>query len=157
MSGDLADPGVFPVNLVARKTLGSRELFGGARQGVKRDKKKPGEKASRLCEEAVSQEGRGLLEGPFVYPANRKLPVNEKHAIVNPAYRFGFQRTDELGAVGDLRGSPTNEDAAVHTPVYIPSRGHLGQPCEFYRFMWGIHAPEVWQKPITRTRTSSPR
>ena len=56
---------------------------------------KTGEEASRLWGEAASQVGKGWLEGPLVYTDNGKLLVNGKQVVVNPAYRFGVQRTDK--------------------------------------------------------------
>ena len=49
--------------------------------------------------------------------------------VVNPAYRFWALRADKLGAFDDLKRSLTNEAAAVHFPINLPSRDHLVQMC----------------------------
>ena len=54
--------------------------------------------------------------------------------VVNPAYRFGAQRPDNLGAADDLKRSLTNEAAAVNAPINRPSRDHLVQMCYLFRF-----------------------
>ena len=37
-------------------------------------------------------------------------------------------------AVGDFRGSLTNDAVAVHAPVNVPPRDHLVQMCNSFRF-----------------------
>ena len=47
--------------------------------------------------------------------------------MVNPAYRFGEQHSDNLRAVDDLRISLANEATAIHAPINLPSWVCLAQ------------------------------
>ena len=110
-----ADPGVFPLKLDARKPLARKELFGVANSRAKFDKRKPIEEASNIQAETVARARKGWPEEPFIFAADGKLVADGGEVVVNAAYRFGVQQTDNLRA--------TNSAAAVRAPISHPFRG----------------------------------
>ena len=51
------------------------------------------------------------------------LLANHARIVVKPAYRFGSQQADRLGAVGDLRRNSASCEADSHSPIDLPIAG----------------------------------
>ena len=62
------------------------------------------------------------------------LIIKGKATAVGPAYRFGVQQSDELRRADGLKRSSTNGATAAHAPINLPSRGHLAQMRDLFRF-----------------------
>ena len=66
---------------------------------------------------------RGWLHCPSGYNGAGGLLVDWEE--IAPTYRPGAQQSDKVRAVDDLNGRSTNEAAAVHAPINLPSWNHL--------------------------------
>ena len=62
MLGDLAEPGVYPVNTATTRPTPSKRLFDRSKGRVKFDGKKRGDHAAPLSEEAMARSGEPLVK-----------------------------------------------------------------------------------------------
>ena len=79
----------------------------------------------KLRENALEQEEKGWLNGPFPFDEEEQMITGEGPQLVNPAFRFGVQQGGKLRAEDDLKRSQTNRAAAIRTPVNLPTRDHF--------------------------------
>ena len=71
----------------------------------------------------MEQVGKRWLAGPLLRDEDGQLLTKEGPSKVNPALGFGVRRREMLRAAGDLKRSPTNAAAAIHSPANLPRWG----------------------------------
>ena len=109
MTGNLAEPGVYPTRPITTSPIFSRKLLKGDCLGV----------LARV-NEASSHDVP--LSGEAKAEATPYAGIS-----VNAAFRLGAKHVGRLRAVGDIKVSETNSAAEVLTPRRLPYFGHIAQ------------------------------
>ena len=107
MLGNLAEPGVRPKCVDAKKPMVRGRLRRDARLRAKFGRKKPDKEAANLWVHASTHVAQWSLGGPYLRKRGKKLLLGRAGKIVNAAYRFGAQQAVKLRAVNDLERSVT--------------------------------------------------
>ena len=130
--GEFGEPGVLPSSPAPTEILSRQELFRLASPRFVSATRGQDPEVDELWLEAMPQVKKMWPHGPRRYTAKGEFRAGGELIVANPAFRHGAQQVDRLGAVGDLRGSSSNEATLVRTPISLPPGDHIAQKCMLF-------------------------
>ena len=124
--GTVSEEGVYPLKGDPPPPIPVDLLLEGAPERCrKRMSSRCSPHDDQLWREALAQEKKGWLEGPFDISVDAVVTRGDSQFRCNPAFRFGVLQGEKLRAVDDLKQSYTNAAAQVLTPINLPTWDHF--------------------------------